>query len=101
MVEQLFETDENPRLDMNPSLSVGPSFISVLFFDARRAIVEQLEARLAVPTAVSTDCDSGLLQHFVQGGFLNGRWRDALLIREELQLPAKNKKNKHQIVRFI
>jgi len=70
------------------------SLFSVLLFDPRAAIVEQAEARFAVPITDSADRDSGLLQHFVQRGFLNGCWRDALLVRQRLQLPVRRGQKK-------
>lgn len=64
---------------LKPVLCLPSSVYSVLL-DPRVASVEQAEPRSAVPISHSTDCDSGLLEHLVQCRFLNGCWRDALLV---------------------
>lgn len=53
------------------------------------SVVEEAETRPAVPVSHPADRDSGLLEHLVQRGFLNGCWGDALLVCQGLQLPAR------------
>lgn len=53
------------------------------------AVVEEAQARVAVAVSYPADCDSGLLQHLVQGGLLNGCWWDSLLVCQGLQLPVR------------
>lgn len=64
---------------------------SVLLFDHWVTGVEQAEPRSAISISHSTDCDPGLLEHLVQRGLLNGRWRDTLLVCQELQLPGRGR----------
>lgn len=65
------------------------SSVASVLFHPRAAVVEQANPRPAVPISHSADCDSGLLQHLVQCRLLNGCWRDALLVCQELQLPVR------------
>lgn len=85
--EQLEEMQTYPRV-VKAVFSVRSSAASVLLHPWA-AVVEQAKTRLAVPISHSADRDSGLLEHLVQCGFLNGCWRDALLVCQELQLPVR------------
>lgn len=55
-----------------------------VLLDPGAAGVEQAEPRSAVPITHSAACDSGLLEHLVQCGFLNSCWRDPLLVCQKL-----------------
>jgi len=68
---------------------------SVLFLDTgAAAIVKQAESRSAAPIRPPADCNSGLLEHLVQGRLLNGCWGDALLVGQRLQLPVKGRESR-------
>lgn len=69
--------------------SVGVSREPSVLLDSRGSGVEEAEAWPAVAVGHVTDGHSGLLQHLVQGGLLDGGRRDALLVCEVLQLPAR------------
>ena len=72
-------------------MCVSASLYSVLLLHIGATIVEQAEPCPAVPISHSADCDSGLLEHLVQCGFLNGCRGDSLLVGQILQLPVRGR----------
>lgn len=59
----------------------------------RAASVEQAESWSAVSISQTTAGNTGLLEHLVQCGFLNGCRRDTLLICQKLQLPVRRREH--------
>lgn len=77
--------------DLRPDEQYAFLRVSVLLLDTGAAAVKQAEPRSAVPISHAADFDSGLLEHLVQRGLLNGCWGDALLVCQILQLPERGK----------